>query len=387
MSTGHDLLLVTAHTPTIGAVASALNQNGRFATECVCRDLDHLIAHLEIEPVAAVLVDVDDAPKRTLARLEPIIARFAETRFIVLSSDQEYGVMLEAMQIGARHFLIKQDIAADLAGVLARLVPCGPARSGISGTIITVLGASGGCGATTVSVNVANELQLLYEEPALIVDLDCCYGAAASYLGVQGEYGLADILSDHTRIDSNLVRSTAQAYAEGLHVLLGPTTTGEAPGDRLDYAHLGEVLDACRRAYRYTVIDAPRLPLDVTADLCLSSRCTLLVFQLAVKDVRFAQTLLAALMDRGIAADRLLLVANRCSRRHTMVTTKEAEAALSGFSVVAVGNDFTSAIRSLNYGQPLAQAAPRSTLRRELRSLAATLSEVPSDFTTVMAMA
>lgn len=383
MSTQLDILLVTQDAPTIGAVASSLHQNGQFAANCVCRDLSSLVKRLEVETVSAVLVDIDENPTRTLAALEPIIGRFPGTRFIVLASNDAYDLMLAAMQAGARHLLVKRNITTDLPSIVARLTEFGAPQSGRSGEMFTVLSASGGCGATTVAVNLANELHLLNDASALIVDLDCCYGAVASYLGITGEYGLADLLSNRERIDSQLVSTTAQAYAQDFHVLLGPATTRGIDGESLSLEYLPEALNASRRAYRYTVLDAPRLPFNITTELCVASRMILLVFQLTVKDVRQAQSMLSALVEAGVPTERIMPVANRCGRRNAMVTSKEADAALGGFSLTCIANDFSNAIRSTNYGQPLNQAAPRSALRRDLRQLAALLSEAATDYTTI----
>ena len=154
------------------------------------------------------------------------------------------------MHIGARHFLAKQSISADLPGVLKRLIPNESAEARRFGVVVTLLSASGGCGATTLAINLADELQLANSERALLVDLDGHYGALASYLGVEGQYGLADILADPARIDSQLISSTAVPYSERLHVLIGPASPDLPQPPAVEYRHLGTVIDLCKRTYR-----------------------------------------------------------------------------------------------------------------------------------------
>ncbi len=385
MSSRHGLLLVTDEPETATSVSAALEQNGGFATEGVCQNLEQLLTYLEPARPAAVLVDIDPGPGWMLTSLEPIITRLVSTRFIVLSTARRDDLMLEAMQVGARHFMVKDAIPSELVGVLHRLIPNGAGKIRKRGGIITILSASGGCGATTLAVNLANELHLEGSEAALLVDMDCCYGAVAGYLGLDGQYGLADVLADRGRIDSQLVHSTALSYSEGLHALMSPASTNPVEPAPLEYLHLGDALDAFKRAYRYTVIDAPRLPIEVAATLAGASEATLIIFQLTVKDIRLALSLLSALTERGVSMDRLAPLANRYRKRHTMITLKDAESALGGVTPEVISNDFASAILSMNYGQPLAQAAPRSSLRRDIRNLAAKLSEVYSDLTAVIA--
>ena len=57
-----------------------------------------------------------------------------------------------------------------------------------------------------------------------------------------------------------------------------------------------------------------------------------------------------------------------------LITLEEASKALGDRTLRPLSNDYHSAIKGLNYGRPLAAAAPRSVLQRELAELAAELS-------------
>ena len=139
-SAQHPVLLVTADPQTTRAVSEALASNGHFVPGDPCRDLRELETALERRAVRGVLIDLDPEPATTLAELNPIIARFSTTRFIVLSGTYNADWVLAAMQIGARHFLLKQAIEAELCEALNRLIP--PADEVATGSaVVTVLGA------------------------------------------------------------------------------------------------------------------------------------------------------------------------------------------------------------------------------------------------------
>src|SRR6185437_9519990 len=205
------VLLLSSEPGTVTAVSTALQNNGRLLPDDVCRSIGDVSARLEHGRCAAVLVDIDPDPQHTLSAVEPLARRFPDTRFIVLSTAMGNEILLEAMKVGARHFLLKNAIVSDLHDVLKRLVADNAPSS--SGAAVTVLSAGGGSGATTVAVNLAAELQLRGEpghhDPALIVDLDSFYGSAAAYLGIEGEYGIFDLLSRPDPMDSQLIHSTA----------------------------------------------------------------------------------------------------------------------------------------------------------------------------------
>ncbi len=369
------VLLVTNELATATAVSTALESNGKLAPEDVCRDYHELAARMERSPANAVLVDIDAQPEKMLASLDSLVRKYSDTRFVVLSGALKSELLLEAMQAGARHFMVKQTIAADLPGVLHRICPNG--SSSAQGTAITVLSASGGAGATTIAVNLADEMSLLSGETSLIMDLDYCYGSVATYLGLEGEYGVIDLLARSGPIDGELIQTTAMlTRSEKLQALISTSNASLGDPVSLEPHRVGQTLDAAKRVYRNTVVDAPRVSLALAAELTKHSTATLLVFQLSVKDIRVAQRILTGLTERGVAASTITPIVNRYRKRGSMISIDEARRALGTFPVGYVSNDFQAASQAINLGQTLSQAAPRSDPRREIQQLAVKLSEL-----------
>jgi Flp pilus assembly CpaE family ATPase len=224
-----------------------------------------------------------------------------------------------------------------------------------------------------MAVNLAYELAAAAgdRQPLLLADLDHVYGAVGAYLGLNAEHGLLDLLGRSGPIDGELINTTALS-APGcpqLKVLVSTATAGlgdVAP----QYDRLGEATEACRQAYRVTVLDAPRVPLAVAAELAKAGALTILAFQLSVKDIRMARAMLSALIARGAPPESIMAAVTRYRRRTAMIELEEAKRVLGGTRVECFSNDFQAVAQSANYGQPLAKAAPRSPLRKELQQLA-----------------
>ncbi len=364
------VLLLTTEPRVAARVDSALESSDRFKSIGVCGTLSELAAQIDHQRVAAILVDIDPRPAQMLGELGALVNRYPVIRIIVLASAMDHQLVLAAMHAGARHFLVKQGIEEGLVASLEELVPSNGLAGRVRGSLITVISASGGCGATTIAINLAHELGCKVSSPSLAVDMDEAYGAVASYLGLSGDYGLADVLNHEGLIDDELVVSTAKVYSPPLHVLLSPATVNYVAPAPLRYERLTQATEAFRAAYYHTVLDAPRIPVQHLARLAASSTVTLLVLQLNLKDLAYARTMLRALWDCGVPSDVVMPLVNRYHRRNRAVGLAEAEKALEA-RVYRLSNDFSSALRSINLGQPLAEAAPRSSLRRELQSLAA----------------
>jgi pilus assembly protein CpaE len=376
MDAGRRIVLMSNDPPTQSAVAGILKTASQPMTLEMCTGLQALVAQLEKKPASVILVDIDPEQKRTLAGLDSVLSRFPQTRLVVLSHEVNNELMLEAMQVGARHLLPKRSIEADLLGVLGRFVfgeSLGPKRRG---QLVTVLSAGGGCGATTLSLNLAHEVQLETARPVLLVDLDEHYGSLAAYLNLEGDYGIADVLA-RKQVDEALLHTTALTFGDRLHVLLSPASTRPSAQRVMDYNSMSVFLDVARKAYGWTVLDAPRLPAEPLARIVGASTTTFLVLQLSVKDIRTARSLLKSLTDHGVSPESVTLVLSRYHRR-SMISLSQAREALGRESLVVVGSDFRHALESMTYGQPLAEVAPRSPLRKEIRDMALGLPEMPA---------
>jgi len=378
-----DVLLLTKDEGTAAAAQSALSSSALGASASICEDMGELRTHLSKPgggpPFDIVVVDIDTNPEHVLYELGKAVTSNPQTRFVVLSKDFDEKLVLQAMQVGARHFLRKSSIASELDKVIEHLIVQEAQSPTHLGDVISVLSCSGGSGVTTVAVNLAAEMQIATSKSVLVADLDPHYGSVASYLGMKGNYGIGHILSREGPIDRNVIESTMLTYMEGLDVLLSPATAQADQGQPMNYRNLLKVLAACRESHRYVILDAPRLPAQTVADLASVSRVAIIVFQLTVRDVTFAGSLIKCLMENGMAREQIVPLANRVGRRGPLLRLADSERAIGSNSLVRIRSDWGKAMKSINHGQPLAQMARRSRLRRDFRKLAARIQQMTAN--------
>lgn len=376
MQSKRKIVLLTRDASTGEAVRALCEREEAFDLAGVCRDVPSLVGALQDENIPLVLVDIDAGTMQMPDELDAVATAYPYSRFIVLSSVVSSDLVMTAMQAGARHVQAKAEIETGLAPVLHRLGKDSVSPLAAAGSVYTVLSASGGCGGTTLAVNLANELQISTLGRVLLIDLDYHYGAAATYLELHGQYGIADVLNHDGAVDPQLIATTAVRHSDDFHALLSPASIDFGRNAQLQAERLAPTLDACRQAYPHTVVDAPRVSADVAAVLAEESEATFIVMQLMVKDIRVARSMLQALKDRGVPDEKIRPVVNRYRKRHQMITIEEARDALGGVQFDRLSNDHSNATRGINFGKPLAHSAPRCALRKDLAGLATQVFEL-----------
>lgn len=371
-----DIWMISSDPAAGAAVRSVLEMHGLQSLVRECPGLTKLASVARGQDGETAIVDLDPSPLRTLRELEQAVLRFPETRFVVMSGQTDSELLMGVMNAGARHFVVKSKIDQELPKIIHRLKLSVTGSGSSAGSLITVLSAGGGCGATTLAVNLAAELPRKDEEAALLVDMDNAYGTIASYLGLSGSYGLAEVMSydEDEKIDPQLVTTTALKFNDQIHALINPVSVNYTDPSPLRYERLEPTMLACQQAYPWVVIDAPRLPIALTARLAEMSRFTLIVGQLSVKDIRTSRDIQGALVRHGVSSDSVRYVINRYRSRHSLLSLDEARRALGGSELIVVKNDFSNATESINMGQPLAHCAPRCNARKDIMGLAERLA-------------
>jgi len=367
-----EILLVTKEQETAETVKGVFAGNKNFILTNVYQDLSQLRSCLSNTKTQAVVVDIDSNPPQMLRDVATIYGISPETFVVLVSSSLTKELILQAMRTGAKHFLEKKTLVSELLKELQLLVQDDKKRTVKSDSlVIPVFSGGGGCGATTVAINLASELRLLSDKQVLAIDLDGFYGAMSSYLATKSQYGIADVLAPKNNvIDADLIRSSACAYADNFHLLTSPANSAFTRTKVLSYENVSRVIEVCRQIYKYTVIDAPRLPQTTAIELAKMSDLVVVVFQLTVKDVNTTRAIVSSLMDAGIARERVLPLANRVRKRGPLVRFEDTKRALGLSSCRTIRSDWHKAMKSVNNGKPLAEAAKRSGLRRDILELA-----------------
>ncbi len=172
--------------------------------------------------------------------------------------------LTEALRAGVREVVPSSDREALAAacdrslevsrGLLSGPVPEPAAEPAGDGRIATVFAAKGGCGKTTLAINLAVALAKDGRRVCL-VDLDLAFGDVAISVQLKPVRTITDALSMAGHVDTTGAASLLTSYRPGLDMLLAPVTPGEA--EKIPPPLIRELLGVLRGMYDYVVVDTP----------------------------------------------------------------------------------------------------------------------------------
>ncbi len=159
---------------------------------------DPIVRRLQEEHPDVVVLDIplNDAPS-ALRSIEVLHQELPRTALFAVGSLTQPQTIVTAMRSGAREFLERPLTTNMLLEAFVRLSATqnSAQRNGVRGKVFAIVNAKGGCGATTIAVNLALALQAAHGQAAL-VDL-APLGHAALHLNLRPSFTAYDAAYFH----------------------------------------------------------------------------------------------------------------------------------------------------------------------------------------------
>jgi len=185
----------------------------------------------EVKP-DVIVCGIGRPPERSLQTIEALLDLLPETPIVAYSWRDDAEVVRKAMMAGARDFFVmpaeSERVLESIRSVLEaeerkRLRISGQAKAlGPKGLVVTVFGAKGGIGKSTVATNLGVVLSSDLSHSVVLVDGDNNFGDAASMLDIRPERNIMDFIKDVDVIERSAVTDYLTQHESGLWVLPAP---------------------------------------------------------------------------------------------------------------------------------------------------------------------
>ena len=246
---------------------------------------------------------------------------------------------------------------------------------GKEGAVIAVAQARGGIGATTVAVNLADQLLVrksrFRKEPSnsvAIVDLDLQFGAVGDFLDIDPQEGLMQLATGDVMPDQMWVEQSLAETPGGLSVLTAPADF--MPLEAINAKQIETLIDALRSTHDFVVIDLPRALVDWIEPVVGNADEIAIVTDTTVPSIRATRRLMDFYLadNPGLAIE---IVINHEKRPMMQAAHhKEAARVLEKKFEHWLPHDVKAARAAVDFGKPLSEVAPRSDLTKNIAGFA-----------------
>ena len=177
----------------------------------------------------------------------------AGTKVIVLGKVNDIVLYRLLISRGVSDYLVWPFTVVDFVSAVSNLFRSPGAKA--LGRVISVIGAKGGVGASTIAHNLAWHLSNGLEMATIVADLDLGFGTAGLDFNQDPPQGVAEAVFAPERVDATLVDRLLSKCGDNLHLLAAPAML-----DRVyDFAETSfdSLIDTVRASTPWIVLDVP----------------------------------------------------------------------------------------------------------------------------------
>lgn len=373
-------LLVSESAAHVASVAQALQGSEE---ECLLQHIERVrmaLARIAGGGIGLVLLDISPGhPMRSRDAFLALRSGAPDLLLIILCELEDEPLAKEMVRDGAGSFVLSSNWQRDLKqcvlGEIARRQAAlrrADRKKARKGTLVTVTGAKGGVGASTVASNVAAALAA--SSKVLLADLRSTAGSLCHmFRPNRGTRDLGHLLSSNglgigpADLEACLWSNRS---IPGLSILFAPDpATTEMETDQMQdiVAHVADLSDACIADLPPTLSKTDRVVLDASDTVAL-------VMERDAPSVDAARSRLKAFSDAGISPREMgLVIVNRVPLAAPLaIADIESQLGLSVLGVIPPAADLcAAAYRAHN---PVVKFDARSSLAVSLVNLAQKLS-------------
>jgi len=321
------------------------------------------------------IVDIDSDENEALETVKIVNKAHPKCGIIVVSSRADGQLILKAMRAGANEFLNSPLKLDELFAAIERVdTAAGGEKRTKGGDIITIAGASGGVGSTSVAVNVAVAMAQQPGNTVALVDLDFALGDADVFLDMIPEYTLLDVTQNVSRLDLALLRKSLTKHDSGVYLLPRPVQVENievVPSD--DFRR---VLGLLKASFSHVIVDLSKTYNRLDMAALEASDKVILLTQLDLPCLRNVVRLFSAFEQLENVSSKVKVVVNRSGLDKTQISADKAEETIDREIYARIPNNYFVISECRNNGVPLLMQAPKTAITQAIQELANKLNGV-----------
>lgn len=229
---------------------------------------------------------------------------------------------------------------------------------------IGFFGGKGGTGKTTLATGVAAQLARAGKR-VMLLDLDLQFGDVLMALDLDTKNSIVDLVQDRGGITIENINGFSVEHSTGMSVLCAPKSSEYA--EFVTAEHIEKIIDTMRPYYEYIIIDLPSSFNDTSITACENCEEIFLIYNnemLSLNNAKVCYTILDQLHQR----EKIRIVINKAEK--SLVKAEDFEEMFQMPVFATVPADYHAALLSINKGQAITVAQPKSAASKEIARMA-----------------
>ena len=300
------------------------------------------------------VLDFDDGVEQSCRMAEHLRDNCDNTVSLVAAcGDSSPDTIIAAMRAGCTEFLVKPFDSERVSAALAQIIRRRHIRDddASTGRIVTLIGAKGGTGVTSLALHLALTLVRRHQQKCLLVDQHPSLGDVSLYLGInRHQYSFYELVHNTDRLDLELLQGFLLQHDSGLHVLDSPEVIDNFPHPSLEA--IEHTLAFLAENYQFLLIDSPPGMTEAACAAVRQSDQIAIIITPELPAVRNAVRTIEYLVGLHYPEKSIDIVLNRQSK-NSMLTDQEIEAALHRSIDVNIPNCYGKIAKAINSGTPV----------------------------------
>ncbi len=308
---------------------------------------------LDLARARVCFIDYDQNREEAIWITERLRSEYPDVHSFAVSAYSEPDGIITAMRAGCAEYLLKPVQHERILDGLTRVEAKQKAKAKyrVRGKTITLVGAKGGTGVTSLALHLALELADRGRRKCALVDQHPVLGDASLYLGApRHQYSFYELANNRDRLDEELLQGFLLRHDSGLHLLDSPEAVdainGAAP------SAVEHTLAFLADTYQFVIVDCPPGLTDGTLACIAQSDQVAIVMTAELPSVRNSLRYIEHLSKLGYSSSSICVVLNRYSKKGPL-SDEHIERTLGRAISVRVPNSYNEVIRAINTGAPI----------------------------------
>ncbi|MUV39183.1 hypothetical protein JNUCC1_03056 [Lentibacillus sp. JNUCC-1] len=308
--------------------------------------------------IVLVLKTEEESP---LDQVQHVLSEQPDAAVVFVNNQPEFELLRDLTRLGVNDYFVLPEeewlLTERIKGLAeAKLISKenttaeGFRRGG--GKVFTFYSGKGGTGKSLISSTFAQTLKLESTGKVLYIDLNMQYGGAETFLGIDSERSVIDLLPVINELNEHHLRNVSETLEpSGLDVLVSPRDAEIA--EKIDESFIMRLIRASKRSYDFIIIDTPS-NLDVKTFTALEESDRIYYLMnldtISIRVLKGVETLLKQL---GVDPEERLELIINFKGKDNELSKKDIERFVTYTIASEIRRDFKGVQAHMNKGEPL----------------------------------